>query len=73
PEPFVYFQSFGDSALLLELRCVIDSVDYRIATLSELHHAINRKFREAGMEIPFPQQDVHLDVRGPLEVKMQTE
>ncbi len=71
PKPFVYFQSFGDSALLLELRCVIDSVDYRIATLSELHHAINRKFREAGMEIPFPQQDVHLDVRGPLEVKLQ--
>ncbi|WP_456407308.1 mechanosensitive ion channel domain-containing protein [Thiolapillus sp.] len=71
PKPFVYFQSFGDSALLLELRCVIDSVDYRINTLSELHHAINRKFREAGMEIPFPQQDVHLDLRGPLEVKMQ--
>ena len=71
PKPFVYFQSFGDSALLLELRCVIDSVDYRIATLSELHHAIDRKFRQSGMEIPFPQQDVHLDVRGPLEVKLQ--
>ncbi|WP_456379844.1 mechanosensitive ion channel domain-containing protein [Thiolapillus sp.] len=71
PKPFVYFQSFGDSALLLELRCVIDSVDYRISTLSELHYAINRKFREAGMEIPYPQQDVHLDLRGPLEVKLQ--
>lgn len=71
PKPFVYFQSFGDSALLLELRCVIDSVDYRIATLSELHHAIDRKFRDAGMEIPFPQQDVHLDLRGPLDVKVQ--
>ncbi len=73
PRPFVYFQSFGDSALILELRCVIDNVDYRVATLSELHHAINDKFREAGMEIPFPQQDVHLDVRGPLEVKLQPE
>ncbi len=71
PKPFVYFQSFGDNALLLELRCVIDSVDYRISTLSELHYAINRKFREAGMEIPYPQQDVHLDLRGPLEVKLQ--
>ncbi len=73
PRPFVYFQSFGDSALILELRCVIDNVDYRVATLSELHHAIDDKFREAGMEIPFPQQDVHLDVRGPLEVKLQPE
>lgn len=71
PKPFVYFQGFGDSALLLELRCVIDSIDHRIPTLSELHHAINRKFRDAGMEIPYPQQDVHLDLRGPLEVKMQ--
>ncbi|HDK37970.1 MAG TPA: mechanosensitive ion channel, partial [Thiolapillus brandeum] len=73
PKPFVYFQGFGDSALLLELRCVIESVDYRIATLSELHHAINRKFIDAGMEIPFPQQDVHLDLRGPLDVKLQPE
>ena len=73
PRPFVYFRSFGDSALILELRCVIDSVDYRVATLSELHHAIDDKFRDAGMEIPFPQQDVHLDVAGPLEVKLQTE
>ncbi|WP_041068812.1 mechanosensitive ion channel domain-containing protein [Thiolapillus brandeum] len=73
PRPFVYFESFGDSALMLELRCVIDNVDYRITTLSELHHAIDAKFREAGMEIPFPQQDVHLDVRMPLEVKLQPE
>lgn len=73
PRPFVYFQSFGDSALILELRCVIDNVDYRVVTLSELHHAIDSKFREAGMEIPFPQRDVHLDVRGPLEVKLQPE
>ncbi len=73
PRPFVYFESFGDSALILELRCVIDNVDYRVVTLSELHHAIDEKFREAGMEIPFPQQDVHLDVHGPLEVKLQPE
>jgi potassium efflux system protein len=73
PKPFVYFESFGDSALILELRCVIDNVDFRVATLSELHHAIDDKFREAGMEIPFPQQDVHLNVRGPLEVKLQPE
>jgi potassium efflux system protein len=71
PKPFVYFHGFGDSALLLELRCVIESVDYRIATLSKLHHAVNCKFQEAGMAIPFPQQDVHLDIPGALEVKVQ--
>lgn len=71
PAPFVYFDQFGDSALQLELRCVIDSLDYRITVLSELHHAINRKFRTAGMPIPFPQRDVHLDLQGPLEVRLQ--
>ena len=71
PKPFVYFHGFGDSALLLELRCVIDSVDYRIMTLSKLHHAVNSKFAAAGMAIPFPQQDVHLDVSSALEIKPQ--
>ncbi len=69
PKPFVYFRNFGDSALILELRCHIDSVDNRVKTLSELHHAIDRKFRAAKIEIPFPQQDVHMNIVGPLEVK----
>jgi len=71
PAPWVNFHDFGDSALILELRCVIDSADYRVRVLSELRHAIDRGFRAAGMEIPFPQRDVHLDTSRPLEVQLQ--
>lgn len=71
PEPFVAFENFGDSSLTMVLRCFIESVDERIRTISQLHEAINDKFITAGIEIAFPQQDVHLDIREPLEVLLQ--
>jgi len=71
PAPWVNFHDFGDSALILELRCVIDSADYRVRVMSELRHAIDRGFRAADMEIPFPQRDVHLDTSRPLEVRLE--
>jgi potassium efflux system protein len=30
--------------------------------------AIDREFRKAGINIAFPQRDIHLDTTGPLEV-----
>ena len=71
PAPHVLFQSFGDSALQLELRCFVDSVDRRIRVSGELHYAINKKFAQEGMEIPFPQRDVHLDINQPLDVRLE--
>ena len=35
-----------------------------------LHLAIEREFRKAGINIAFPQRDVHLDTSGPLEVRL---
>jgi potassium efflux system protein len=70
PEPLVIFEQFGDSALLLVLRCYIDSIDYRLQTQSELNLAIDRKFGEAGIVIAFPQRDLHLDTAKPLEVRI---
>ena len=32
----------------------------RLATQTVLHKAIDQKFRDAGIVIPFPQRDVHL-------------
>ncbi len=58
--PMVLFRSFGDSALLFELRCFIRNIDRKLFTISELNIAIDRAFREAGITIPFPQQDVYL-------------
>jgi len=58
--PKVLFRSFGDSSLNFELRCFIRLVDRRLDTLSELNFAIERALREAGIQIPFPQRDLHV-------------
>ncbi|MDD9916689.1 MAG: mechanosensitive ion channel [Rhodospirillaceae bacterium] len=60
PEPFVLFLNFGNSSLDFELRCYCPNVFDTFRTGSELRFAIDRAFRRAGIEIPFPQHDVHL-------------
>ena len=71
PAPFVVFEEFGDNALLLSLRCYIDNIDHRLRTLTDLNLAINRAMAEAGIEIAFPQRDLHLDTRQPLDVRVR--
>ncbi|HYQ72835.1 MAG TPA: mechanosensitive ion channel domain-containing protein [Gammaproteobacteria bacterium] len=58
--PRVLFRSFGDSSLNFELRCFIRNVDQRLGTLSELNFAIEKALREANIQIPFPQRDLHV-------------
>ncbi|WJW76072.1 mechanosensitive ion channel [Thiohalobacter sp. IOR34] len=60
PEPRVLFRAFGDSSLDFELRCFIYDIDKRLRVISDLNFAIDAAFREAGIEIPFPQRDVHV-------------
>jgi potassium efflux system protein len=70
PTPIVTFEGFGDNSLTLLLRCYLDSLEFRLATISELHEAINRKFEQAGIVIAFPQRDVHLDTSQPLDIRI---
>jgi potassium efflux system protein len=60
PAPGVSLESFGDSALNFVLRCFLPNLDGRGTVIHELHMAIDREFRAAGIEMPFPQQDVHV-------------
>ena len=60
PEPRVFFRDFGDSAFEFWVMAWVADLTDRFQTISELHHAICASFREQGIEIPFPQQDVHL-------------
>ena len=61
PEPSVRFLEFGDSGLYFELRAWSTSRVHQKGKLrSDLNFAIDRKFREHGVEIPFPQRDLHL-------------
>jgi len=59
PAPSSYFIGFGDSSLDFRLLAWVN-IDYRLTTESELNTAINRKLAEAGIEIPFPQRDLHI-------------
>jgi len=60
PPPWVMLESFGDSALNFVLRCFLPNLENRSAVIHELHVAIERELRAAGIEIAFPQQDVHI-------------
>jgi len=58
--PRVLFLRFGNSSLDFELRVYIQNVDNRLNVISDLNFAIDRKFREHGIEIPYPKQDVYI-------------
>ena len=63
---------FGDSSLNFELRVFISGVN-TLTTKHQLHMAIDREFRKAGVTISFPQRDVHFDSRGPIDVRVVPE
>ena len=60
PEPQVLFLRFGESSLDFELRVWVLDAEERMKVQSELHQAVDRSFREAKIEISFPQRDLHL-------------
>ena len=70
PKPTITFDSFGDNALLLTLRCFVGSVDDRLRVRTDLHLAIDESFRTANINIAFPQRDIHLDTNKPLAVHL---
>ncbi len=60
PKPDILFVSFGNSTLDFQVRGFVATVEDLLKTQSELHFSIDTAFREAGIEIAFPQQDIHL-------------
>jgi small-conductance mechanosensitive channel len=61
PPPAVRLLAFGDSGLSFELRAWSTTLVHRRGRLvSALNFAIYEKFAEHGIEIPFPQRDLHL-------------
>ena len=60
PKPWAIFLGFGESSLDFRLLFWIADADTRLGIQSEVTVNINQMIKEAGIEIPFPQRDLHL-------------
>ncbi len=60
PKPFVRFNNFGDSALEFQVFFWVMETFWVENIKSELRYAIDDEFRKNGVQIPFPQRDVHI-------------
>ena len=60
PSPVVVFRSFGDSTLDFELRIFLSNRDNWPLATDYCNTAIDKAFHEAGIEIAFPQRDLHI-------------
>ena len=60
PPTIVTFEGFGDNSLNLVVRTYLPDLDNRLPVIDELHTNIDLAFRDAGIEIAFPQRDLHI-------------
>ncbi len=59
-KPVVLFRSFGESALLFELWCLIKDGNKKHTVSSDLNFLLDKACRENSISIAFPQRDVHI-------------
>jgi len=60
PEPAVAIDGFGDSAINMKILAFVAEATDGAPTASQLYFTIARRFTEEGIEIPFPQRDLHV-------------
>jgi small-conductance mechanosensitive channel len=60
PKPFVRFNDFGDSSLDFQIYFWVRESFLVENTKSDIRYAIDDAFRKNGVQIPFPQRDVHI-------------
>ncbi len=60
PEPSCWFMGFGDNSLNFRLAAFVPHISFNLSTRHSLHMKIDEEFRKAGLEISFPQRDLHL-------------
>lgn len=60
PEPRVRFRAFGNSSLDFDLLCWVDHPELRGKVIDTLNSTIYKRFNSEGIQIPYPQRDVHI-------------
>lgn len=74
PPPSVVFMAHGESSLDFNLRVFVPSPNEIMLLRNRLNTLINKEFTAAGIEIPFPQRDLHIRSSSvPLSLAVATE
>ena len=60
PKPSIYFIGFGDSSLDFSIRVFVSELSSRLPVTHDIHMRLLAALREQGIEIPFPQRDLHV-------------
>jgi small-conductance mechanosensitive channel len=60
PKPIILLNNFGDSSLDFRILFWTDNFDDWIRIRSDVNFKIHDALKEAGIQIPFPQRDVHI-------------
>ncbi len=60
PAPQVLFRRYGESALEFEARGFLSNIEIMYVVESDILTAVDKALRNAGIEIPYPQRDLHL-------------
>lgn len=60
PLPQTFFEAYGDSSLDFCIRVFVATANDRVPVTHEINTAIFEAFLENGIEIPFPQRDLHI-------------
>lgn len=60
PAPSVIFTGFGESSLNFSIRIFVGELANRLAATHDLHMRLEKALRENHIDIPYPQQDVHI-------------
>jgi potassium efflux system protein len=61
PEPTAYLEKFGDSAIDFELVAWTQEMSYQPRRFrSDLNYLIYKHLTAAGIEMPYPQRDLHI-------------
>lgn len=71
PEPFVLFTEFGESSFNFEVRVYLADILDQLAVMNDIRFAVIEAFAKEGIQIPFPQRDIHLKSGADQSVKPQ--
>ena len=60
PAPSIRLVSYGDSAVQFEALVWIIQPEFRAKATDQINRAIGEEFEKRGIEMPFPQREVHI-------------